>query len=94
MLYFSYENPSIQGAQTFSSGAGAGRLLTSLEAPFPTQTKQTKGPKVATRGGLMGTLNFFSEKFGQCPKINPQSTPMQVNKAQAYGRLDVSRNTV
>jgi hypothetical protein len=92
MLYFSYENPSIQGAQTFSSGAGAGRLLTSLEAPFPTQAKQTEGPKVATIG-VNGDLKFFSEKFGHCPKINPQSTPMQVNKSQAYGRLDISRNT-
>jgi hypothetical protein len=39
----------------------------------------------------MEASNFFSEKFGRCPKINPQSTPRQVSKSQAYRRLDVSK---
>jgi hypothetical protein len=39
----------------------------------------------------MRASNFFSEKVGRCPKINPQSTPTQVSKSQAYGRLDVSK---
>jgi hypothetical protein len=39
----------------------------------------------------MGASNFFSEKFGHCPKIIPQSTPTQLNKSQTYGSLDVSK---
>jgi hypothetical protein len=43
--------------------------------------------------GWMGASNLFLEKFGHCPKINPQSRPTQVSKSQTYEGYMSLRNT-